>query len=409
MAKPISTTIIVKDKASETLRSISKNLGKCISGFMRLNQVSSNAINVGNVVSYDTVLDSINDNVEQIRRSMERTSSASNDFDESINNAHNSTSNLLSTLRRIAATYLTIQAAGKVVDTSDMLAQAKQRIALTMREGETVDEINKKIMASANSARASYADTLNQVSKLAMNAGQAFESTDQITKFVEQFNKLGAMSGASVYESSQAMYQLTQSMAKGKLDGDELRSVLEGMPLVAQEIAEYMSTDLELLEKLGKTEIDVGTMKQLAADGMVTAEVVKNALLGAASETDAMFKQMPKTWSQTWQLFKNNAIQAFTPVLERINAIANNPQVQEFINGLVGGMYAVANVTMFVFDIIGGLFGLIYDNWSILRFRPAWLFPGSCRLQTRQHPCAWHDRYDRCGGHSTRFPPAHRS
>ena len=367
MAKPISTTIRVKDEASAPLRTISKNLGKCISAFMRLHTVSSTAISVSTFSTCESLLENIDKNVEKIRKNMESTTTSSTSFGHSMSYADSNANNLLSTLKRVAATYFTLQGAGNVIDTSDMLAQAKQRLSLTLREGENVDEINKKIMASANSARASYTDTLNQVSKLAMNAGKSFESTDQITKFVEQFNKLATMSGASVYESSQAMYQLTQSMAKGKLDGDELRSVLEGMPLVAQEIAKYMSTDLELLEKLGKTEIDVGTMKQLAADGMVTAEVVKNALLGSATETDEMFKQMPQTWSQIWQSFKNNAIQAFTPVLERINEIANNPQVQEFVNGLVGGMYAIANVTMFVFDIIGGLFGLIYDNWSILQ------------------------------------------
>lgn len=366
MAKPISTTIRVNDRASSTLQTISKNLGKCISGFMRLNQVSSNAINVGSMTNCENILNNINSNVERIAQSMGNASNASDGLESSISNAERSSNNLLRTLKRVAGAYFTLQAGRNVIDTSDMLAQAKQRISLTMREGENIDEINKKIMASANSARASYADTLNQVSKLAMNAGQSFESTDQITKFVEQFNKLGAMSGASVYESSQAMYQLTQSMAKGKLDGDELRSVLEGMPLVAREIAEYMSTDLELLEKLGKTEIDVGTMKALAAEGMVTAEVVRNALLGSAKETDEMFKTMPVTWSQTWQLFKNNAIQAFSPIFERINAIANNPQMQEFINDLVGGMYAISNATMFVFDILGGLFGFIYENWSIL-------------------------------------------
>jgi len=354
MAKPISTSIKVTDRASAPLLNISKNLGKCISGFMRLNQVSSSAINVSAIGSCDSILNSINDNVEAIRRNMDNAANSAVDFTDDIGHANTSANSLLSTVKRVAAAYLTMQAAGAVIDTSDTLALAKQRLALTLREGETVEDLNKKIMASANSARAGYTDTLNQVSKLAMNAGKSFESTDQITKFVEQFNKLGAMGGASVYESSQAMYQLTQSMAKGKLDGDELRSVMEGMPLVAQEIAKYMETD-------------VGTMKELAAEGLVTAEVVRNALLGSAEETDAMFKEMPMTWAQTWTVFKNNAIQAFTPVLGKINDIVNNPQVQEFVNGLVGGMYAAANVVMFLFDVVGGLFSFIYDNWGILQ------------------------------------------
>ena len=353
MAKPISTTIRISDKASAPLLNISKNLGKCINGFMRLNQVSSNAISVGTMGSSDAILESINENVGQIRRQMQETSYHADDFEDNIKGANTSSSSLLSTLKRVAATYLTMQAAGQVIDTSDAIALAEQRMALTMREGETIDDVNKKIMASANSARTSYTDMYNQVSKLGMNAGNSFDNTDQIIAFVEQFDKLAVLGGASVYESSQAMYQLTQSMAKGKLDGDELRSVMEGMPLVAKTIAEYLGTN-------------VGTMKEMAAEGLVTADVVRNALLGSATETNDKVENLGFTWAQTMQLLKNNAIVAFEPVLTKINEIANNDKVQSFIGGLVGGMAFAASIIMGVFNILSGLFGFIYDNWSII-------------------------------------------
>lgn len=355
MGKPISTTIRVNDRASAALNNISRNLGKCISGFMRLNTVSEGTFNVGTFNSCDDVLESINKNVNRIADSMDEATVAADGFNDNINGAYAGTNKLLSTVRRVAGAYITMQGIGSVIDTSDTIAMAQQRLALVVREGETVDEMNKKIMASANSARASYTDTFNQVSKLAMNAGKSFDSTDQIVKFVEQFNKLGIMGGASVYESSQAMYQLTQSMAKGKLDGDELRSVMEGMPLVAQEIAQYLGTD-------------VGTMKELAAEGAVTAEVVRNALLGAAAETDDAFGKLDFTWAQRWQIFKNNAIQAFQPVLERINQLANNTKMQAFIVGLQNSMYILSAAIIGLFDVVGAIFGFIYDNFS-------WLFP----------------------------------
>lgn len=353
MPKPISTTIRVSDKASAPLLTISKNLGKCIGGFMRLNQVSSNAISINTMGSCESILQNIDANIDEITKSLRQSETAADSLTESMSRSHAGSSNLLSTVKKLAGTYLTLQAAGKVIETSDAIVAGKQRLSLALKEGEVIDEVNRKIMSSANSARASYTDTLNQVSKLAMNAGDAFSNTDQAIKFVEQFNKLGALGGASVYESSQAMYQLTQSMAKGKLDGDELRSVMEGMPLVAQTIAEYLGTD-------------VGTMKELAAEGQVTAEVVRNALLGSAVETDAAFKDMPYTWAQALEVFKNNAIQAFTPVLERINAIANNQKVQSFIGGLMNGIHGVANITMFLFDVLSSVFGFIYDNLSWL-------------------------------------------
>lgn len=354
MAKPISTTIRVNDRASAPLNYISKCLGKCINNFTRLDAVSSSAINVGNFSVCDDILNSINDNVEKISKSMEETATNTVGFDNNLDGANNSANALLSTIKKVAATYLTLQAAGQVIDTSDNLTLAKQRLELTLREGETVDDLNKKIMSSANSARASYTDMFNQVSKLGMNAAKSFDNTDQIIKFVESFDKLAILSGASVYESSQAMYQLTQSMAKGKLDGDELRSVMEGMPLVAKTIADYLGTD-------------VGTMKEMAAEGLVTSEVVRNALLGAASDTDEKVENLGFTWAQTMTMFKNNAIAAFEPVLMKINSFANNEKVQSFISGLVNGMHVAASAVMWLFDAVSVLFGFIYDNWSILQ------------------------------------------
>jgi tape measure domain-containing protein len=345
---------MVKDNASAALNRISKNLGKCIIGFMRLDQVSQTAINVGTFTNCNDTLENINRNVTRIADNMEDASYSVDDFGDNLSVANNQANNLLSTVKKVAATYLTLQSTGNVIETSDTIALAKQRLALVVREGETVEQLNKNIMASANASRAGYTDTFNQVAKLATNAGKSFDSTDQIIKFVEEFNKLGTLGGASVYESSQAMYQLTQSMAKGKLDGDELRSVMEGMPLVAQSIAKYLDTD-------------VGTMKKMAAEGLVTAEVVRNALLGAAADTDAKFSSLGYTWAQTWEIFKNHAIQALQPVLTRINELANNKKVQSFVTSLQNSMYVVSSAILGVFDILSAVFGFIYDNWSILQ------------------------------------------
>jgi len=164
---------------------------------------------------------------------------------------------------------------------------------------------------------------------------------------------LATLSGASVYESSQAMYQLTQSMAKGKLDGDELRSVMEGMPLVAKQIAKYL-------------DVDVGTMKELAAEGQVTAEVVRNALLKSAEETDATFKDLGYTWGQVGTLIGNGATKAFQPLLDKINEIANDKKFQEFVNGLIVSFDIMSIIACGALDAISTFAGFCYDNFDIL-------------------------------------------
>ena len=129
--------------------------------------------------------------------------------------------------------------------------------------------------------------------------------------FAEQIQKQLAISGASGASAQAALVQLTQGLASGTLRGEELNSVLEQTPMIAQTIAEYMG-------------VTTGEMRELASEGKVTAEVVKNAMLGAAEETNAQFEQMPMTWAQVWTMFQNVAIQALDPVLDAISWLANN-------------------------------------------------------------------------------------
>lgn len=160
-------------------------------------------------------------------------------------------------------------------------------------------------------SRGAYADMADFVSQLGTVAGNAFTGTDELVAFAEQIQKQMAISGASGASAQAALVQLTQGLASGTLRGEELNSVLEQTPMIAQTIAEYMG-------------VTIGEMRELASEGKVTAEVVKNAMLGAAEETNAQFEQMPMTWAQVWTMFQNVAIQALDPVLDAISWLANN-------------------------------------------------------------------------------------
>ena len=168
-----------------------------------------------------------------------------------------------------------------------------------------------------------------------------------------QLNKQMKLSGASTEEASSAMLQLTQSLAKGTLNGDELTSVMENGSMVIQTIADYMG-------------VTQGEIKDLAADGQVTSDIIIAAMLGAADETNAAFATLPLTWSDIWQNIKNAALVAFQPVLQRINDFANSTVVQNFANGVIEAMAVISNVVLNIFDLIGTVGGFIADNWSII-------------------------------------------
>ena len=218
---------------------------------------------------------------------------------------------LLGTIRNLAGTFLGMQSVRWLVNTSDQLTSINARLRLMTVSAEAAAAAQEEIYQAAMRSRGAYADMADFVSQLGTVAGNAFTGTDELVAFAEQIQKQMAISGASGASAQAALVQLTQGLASGTLRGEELNSVLEQTPMIAQTIAEYMG-------------VTTGEMRELASEGKVTAEVVKNAMLGAAEETNAQFEQMPMTWAQVWTMFQNVAIQALDPVLDAISWLANN-------------------------------------------------------------------------------------
>lgn len=218
---------------------------------------------------------------------------------------------LLGTIRNLAGTFLGMQSVRWLVNTSDQLTSINARLRLMTGSAEAAAAAQEEIYQAAMRSRGAYADMADFVSQLGTVAGNAFTGTDELVAFAEQIQKQMAISGASGASAQAALVQLTQGLASGTLRGEELNSVLEQTPMIAQTIAEYMG-------------VTTGEMRELASEGKVTAEVVKNAMLGAAEETNAQFEQMPMTWAQVWTMLQNVAIQALDPVLDAISWLANN-------------------------------------------------------------------------------------
>ena len=239
-----------------------------------------------------------------------------------------------------------------MLNISDKLASTKARLNLLVDDGGSVDVLEQKIMASAQRSRSAYFDTASAVAKLGLNAGNAFNGDmDQVIAFMEQVNKQFVIGGATAQEQSNAMIQLTQAMAAGALRGEELNSILDGAPGIARAIEKYMG-------------IAEGSIKTVAQEGKVTAEVVKNAMFAMADETNAKFNSMPKTWAQIWAGMKNKALSMFAPILTKINQIANSTKFQQVTTALINGLAGVANVASSLLDILISVASVIVDNWS---------------------------------------------
>lgn len=351
----IRAAIALYDGVTSPLQSMHKAMGVVLNTFEAMQQASGRAVDTAAIreareewAKAGTAFDAIEENIRNANNEQQK-------FNNSIRGGSNSANGLLSTIKKIAIAAGGIAGINKVLNISDELASTKARLNLLVDDGGSVEALEQKIMASAQRSRSAYFDTASAVAKLGLNAGNAFGGNmDQVIAFMEQVNKQFVIGGATAQEQSNAMIQLTQAMAAGALRGEELNSILDGAPGIARAIEKYMG-------------IAEGSIKTVAQEGKVTAEVVKNAMFAMADETNAKFDSMPKTWAQIWVDMKNQALSMFAPILTKINQIGNSTKFQKVTTGLINGLAAVANVASSALDILIAIASVFVDNWGIIQ------------------------------------------
>lgn len=282
---------------------------------------------------------------------------------------------LMQAIKRAVAAYATAQTALKTLDLSDQLISTTARLDM-MNDGlQTTQALQDMIFLSAERSRGSYQATADAVSKMGLMAGNAFGDSQEIIAFMEQINKQFVIAGTEASGVQAAMLQLTQAMGSGVLRGEEYNSILEQAPNIIQSIASYIegngdllsgmaaAMDMEVEELAGNVQ---GNLKDIAGEGLISAELVKNAMFFAAEETNAKFESMPKTFEQIWTSFENHALMAFQPILQRMNEIGNSEAFQGFVNGAIEGLSILAGIALETFDLLIGGAQLIADNWSWL-------------------------------------------
>ena len=349
----IRTAIALYDGVTAPLQAMHKAMNIVLNSFEAMQRASGNSVDVSSIqeareelARAGAAFDSIEQNIRDAGNQQDR-------FNRRIRDGTTATDGLWSKLKGIAATVGGLAAAKKIIGISDDLASTRARLNLIVDDGGSVSELEKKIMASAQRSRSAYFDTASAIASLGSNAGAAFANTDEIIAFMEQINKQFVIGGASAQGQAAAMLQLTQAMAAGALRGEELNSILENAPGIARAIESYMG-------------IAEGSIKSYAEQGLITAEVVKNAMFAAADETNAKFESMPKTWAQIWTSMQNKALSIFNPILTKINQIANSEQFTKVTDGIINGLAGIASVATVVLDLLINVASVVVDNWSWL-------------------------------------------
>lgn len=298
--------------------------------YLRLSQT------VGNTERY------IRDNVDEQGR-----------FNQEISAGTQQANELTNTIKRAVAAYISIQSVGKALNISDELVQTTSRLNMMNDGVQTTAELVNMVYAAAQDARGSFGQMADVVARFGNNAKDAFSSSEEVVAFADLIQKQMTIAGASTQEAANAELQLSQALGSGVLRGDELNSIFEQAPNLIQNIADYL-------------DVPIGKIREMAADGELSADVVKAAIFSAADDINSKFNEMPMTWGQMWQSMQNTALIAFQPVLQRLNDLANSEAFQTFIQGAIEAMATLANILLNVFELVGTVGGFIADNWSVI-------------------------------------------
>lgn len=337
------------DNANAELEQLRMQLNQAIQEQNSLNQAMQNmdvsAANdaylhlsqtVGNTERY------IRDNVDEQGR-----------FNQEVSAGTQQANELTNTIKRAVAAYVSIQSVGKALNISDELVQTTSRLNMMNDGVQTTAELVNMVYAAAQDARGSFSQMADVVARFGNNAKDAFSSSEEVVAFADLIQKQMTIAGASTQEAANAELQLSQALGSGVLRGDELNSIFEQAPNLIQNIADYL-------------DVPIGKIREMAADGELSADVVKAAIFSAADDINSKFNEMPMTWGQIWQSMQNTALIAFQPVLQRLNDLANSEAFQTFIQGAIEAMATLANILLNVFDLAVSIGTFIGDNWSII-------------------------------------------
>ncbi|MEK4170960.1 tape measure protein [Lysinibacillus sp. FSL L8-0312] len=343
---------------------------------MMVNQME--AMHVASGTLFDT------SSIALMRRELGNAANSMNQIEQEIRSADNAQGGLNNRIRdgtdemnglvkkvgALIGAYLSLQGLSKAIEISDELTNTKARVQLLVEDMPVIpDQLAKVdfglgdmsdielaqqlIHDAAQRSYSSFKDTADMVSRIGTNARDSFSNLSEVVAFSELVQKQFGIAGASAVEASNATIQLSQALASGVLRGDELNSIFEQAPNLISTIADYMGEPL-------------GAIRDLAADGMITADIVKNAMFAATDEINKKFDSMPATWSQMWTYFKNESLRAFGPVLQKINEIANSDRFKEFSASAIQALYMIAdaiNITLTAMTTVGSF---VYDNWSFI-------------------------------------------
>jgi len=202
-----------------------------------------------------------------------------------------------------------VASAGLGLDTiqryGDMLVDTTNRLALLTNSTSELNSTMEALFKTSKETRTSFEGTAIVYSRVALALRDTKASMQEVISFTSTLNKAIILSGTKSVEAGQALIQLSQGMASGALRGDELRSVMEQLPFVADLIADKMGVFRASLRLLGR-------------EGKITTKIVREAITDATEGVDEAFKKTTVSVSQAGNFLETSFLQSFKELNEFI-------------------------------------------------------------------------------------------
>jgi len=349
----IRSAIQIYDGMSPALRSMNTAMNIVISSFQALQNISGQAVDINSIQLAREELAKAESTFNQIEEEIKNADLAQQQFNQDIRGGQIAAGGLQKTIMKIAGTIGTILGFKKLTGLSDEMIQIRARLDLINDGLQTTEELQNMIFASAQRARGLYTTTADAVATLGSQARDAFATNEELIAFTELLNKTFVIAGTSATGIESTMYNLTQALASGVLRGQDLNAVMANAQPIVQNIANYLG-------------VPVGQIREMAAQGEITADIVKNAMFAAADDINTKFETMPRTIGQIWTSIKNHAVKQLDPVLIKINEIVNSQAFQTFANNVVGAIAVVSNVLLWAFELVMGISNFVTENWPLI-------------------------------------------
>ena len=348
----LKNSIQLNDYVSPALRNICNAVNQTILVMERLNHRMGDEMNASSLEFARSTINSTRNSLISTNETLRQTQT---EFDHTGVRGTNAFNKMTNALRNYITTYGIAMGARWLLKTSDEMSMINAKINMINNTMLSTVELNKLIFQTAQNARAGYAEMANTITRIRMNAGGVFKNTLETVQFAEVLNKQFKIAGATMEETNAATLQLTQALGSGVLRGDELNSVFEAAPTLLQAVADYMN-------------VPIGKIRQMAKEGQITADVIKNALLDpqTISKVNEQFSELPLTWQDLWVRATNNVKLGLMETNDLLSNFANSDGMLAFVDNLVGMTQAISTFMAMALMGLANIANFVYENWSMI-------------------------------------------